>query len=327
MGTWTDIENNENGGSVRKKLNDAMQYVFGWIASPPPGEDQSQWEAQGPNDIKPKNFKGVAGPNLNVADDFIVPPAGDITASRAVTITGQTKMVNLATGGDPRPVLADSEGNIITDLETGTNTITINVYSNVTMEAVTGFITFFGLPGYTEPIQFSGFPSVFIENLPNVTGPVTYRVDDVQGSYYPKFGTIGPINGDHAFGVMMQSIVGAEPGDVVEARRGEVVSEGVSAQITAKNPIVVSEHSENFMLTLDDPETVKTAEFVARKSDDGEALTLFSNGLIRLNSDEGNVLTTTTEGAWVRLKSIQTDPTTYKWVVIMDSGNWEIDNI
>ncbi len=328
MGTWTNIDNAEGGESVRDKINAAFAYLFGWVADPPEGEDQSQWEAQGANDIKPKDDKGVVAPNLNVADDFIVPPAGDIVLSRNTTIAvGDLKVTDLAATADPVPVLVDNTGKLITELPVGgINTITINIYSTVTGAPLSGYLQFYNLPGYGDPIQFSGLPSVFIENLPNIAANVRFRVDEVNGDYKPYFGSLGAISGSEFYEVNMESIIGIQPGDVVEGRGTVKVSEGVATSADRANPVLLVARDENHTVTLPDAELNNTVEISARKTVAGEALTLFSNEMIVLDEQEGNVLTTTVKGAWARVKSAK-DGLVWKWYVVQDSGDWEVDTI
>jgi len=65
--SWTNIENNEGGASVRQKINDAMNALFGFKNNPAPAEEQSRWEDVGVNGIQPKDDKEIHGTLVNVS--------------------------------------------------------------------------------------------------------------------------------------------------------------------------------------------------------------------------------------------------------------------
>jgi len=327
MATWTDINNGEGGGSVRSKLNTAMQYLFGWISDPPEGEDQSKWEAQGAIDIQPKDDKGIAGPNINIADDLIVPPSGDITISRNVTIgaSGDLKLSKLATGGAPEPALIDIYGNLTTaEHLPALHTLTINVYAEGSGVPIDGHIVFYGLTGHDGMIPFSEV--ITINNLPDVSTSVQFQIFDEAANYQTYIGNITNILENTTINVFMLPWAGQEIGDVIEGRRGEWIDTGTASNLELSNPFAVVERDVNYTKTLPDAGDAKTVVMGARKAAAGGALTLVANGGFMMDGETGDVLTTTVKGAWIKVKSIDISGTD-TWVVIQDSGDWTIDTI
>ena len=360
---WDNIEPGDDAPTLRTRFNNFLNGVANIINSP---TNQSKWEAQGANDIKPKDGKGVVAPEANFANGRLVindsdvryaslgaPPAyeqvpilgiindGGIHDKRIVrpqygyiarldadnlTLSGDLKLSKLATGGVPKPALIDEAGNVITELtEVGINTITINVYSETTSLPVSGYLTFFNLTGYSKPIQFSGTPSVFIENLPDISTTLEYRIDDANGNYKTYFGTIAGVTGSVFQEVFLEFIIG-EDGDVIEGRGTTPISAGGASNADLRNPVTLIGVSVNHIQTLPDAEASVTVEFTSRKTETGGALTLLSNDGIVMDGKEGDLITTTVQGAWVVVKSVK-EVERVIWHVIMDSGDWEVDDL
>ena len=73
---WNDILNNEGGLSVRTKLNNAIAALVNFVNSPSEEDNQSKWEEESADDVKPKNDKGVVTPRLQVGDKVSANSAG-----------------------------------------------------------------------------------------------------------------------------------------------------------------------------------------------------------------------------------------------------------
>jgi hypothetical protein len=120
------------------------------------------------------------------------------------------------------------------------------------------------------------------------------------------------------------ALSGAQIGDVIAGLQGELIDAGSESNFELDRPTSVVQVASNYDKVLLDPEDTKTVEFTTRKGADGGALTLQCNVQFMMDGVLGDVLTTTTQGAWIRVKSIEVDGT-WRYVVIMDSGDWILD--
>ncbi len=325
MATWTDIDNGEGGGSVRSKLNTAMQYLFGWIADPPEEEDQSKWEEHGDTAIKPKNEKGAIASWLNIADEFIVPPSGSVAISRDMSLIGnlvisdKVKLTALATGGDPKQAMIDSAGHVITaDEMPGSHTFTLNVYSENTGLGISGYITLQGVPGYENQLMpFS--ETLTIEDLPDIFSQITYVINDINVQYQTYVGTISSLEEDTTVTVFMSPLNHGGSSTRMVKELAPIKS------LSPANSIIIAKPAaaQNVEYTLPSAAANEGKEFTVRKAYAGYATTIFSVTEEKINMDDesGDVITAEEKGAWVVLKSDGAE-----WNVLMDSGNWTIDD-
>ena len=303
MATWTDINNEENGSSVRDKINTAFNYLFGWIDDPPPEEDQSKWEMSGTADIQPKEEMGVITTRLNAASNFRVEADGKVfidNLAEAVTL----------------PVLVGTDGRLRTAATVDTYTLTINITASGLHDPISGTVWITG-NGFTQAKAFTGGECV-ISDIPN--GIYNYTILTEQ---YQPYSDEVTVSGNTSITATLTSQLGQEPGDVIEGRAGERITTGSESTLTLARPVAVVERNENYDLTLPAAGDSQTVEITARKAQEGEALTLSGEGGFVLDGVHNNVLTTTTKGAWVKVKAMDVDGT-YRWVVIMDSGHWEL---
>lgn len=306
MGAWTNINDGESGSSVRYKINTAFNFLFGWIDDPPPEEDQSRWEMSGTADIQPKDEMGVIAPRLNAASNFRVEADGKVfidNLAEAVTL----------------PVLVGTDGRLRTAATVDTYTLTINVTTVGIHEPISGSVWITG-SGYTGSIPFTGGQAV-IEGLPDGV----YQFSILTENYLPYMGE-ATISGANQIIAAQLSLGFSMPDEVVGGRKGIRINSGVASNLELSNPVAVVERSVNYELALPDADAAQTVEMSARKSTTGGALTLVANGGFLMDGESGDVLTTTVKGAWVKVKSIDIDGTD-TWVVIQDSGDWQVDTI
>ena len=301
MATWTDINNKESGSSVRDKINTAFNYLFGWIDDPPPEEDQSKWEMSGTADIQPKEEMGVITTRLNAASNFRVEADGKVFIDNLAEIV-------------PLPLLVDTNGRIRTVATVDTYTLTITVTG--LHAPISGTVWITG-NGFVKSSVFSDGVCV-ISDIPNGT----YNYTILTEQYQPYFDEV-TVSGNTSITATLTSQLGQDPGDVVEGRAGERITTGSESNLTLARPVAVVERNVNYDLTLPAAGDSQTVEITARKAQEGEALTLNGEGGFVLDGVHDNVLTTTTKGAWVKVKAMDVDGT-YRWVVIMDSGHWEL---
>ncbi len=318
MGTWIDIDNGEGGSSVRNKINAAFQHLFGWIANPPEEEDQSKWQEQGANDITPKDEKGVVAPTINAGQGAFseIDVAGFTVATDGKIFADHLKEVV------PMPLLIDTDGRIRTPATIDTYTVTINFIRP-------------SLPGsITEPAPITGevfftrYGSTFIETIQS--NSVSFTVENGTWHYTAHLNGFVNMSGDIVVNGAVVTVnltvspeFGIEPEDVTEGRDARYINTGEESNFINESPFAIVDRDNNYDLQLPNPSTNRTVERTARKAQTGGALTLNSEGGFMLNDEINNVLTTTTKGAWVRVKAMDVGGT-YRWVVIMDSGDWEL---
>ena len=402
MAAWIDIFYGEGGGSVRAKINDAMNYLFGAI--------QNYWEiVEGV--LKPKDDLDVeignlttnhhetntwiAGGNVRVdegdlyIDDIAAPgllpeslfifpsgrvatmnefvtyelqlnfllPNGSQSTIGGIVIINNIQTVSIIEGVANFPMVPDDTHSLHilpagfrqmtvpvtidgenkqkyitlvpeygdTALPTQTVTFVIQKPAGSSPSPPEGFVTLFigdksvskflapvgsdghavfeGVPQGTHDYIFMPHP---IDMWETITGSVTVSMSPVTVTL-----TLYRLN----LRSEQQAIQGV----------GAVyITEGSEANLEPETPTVVVATGANFDLMLPHPFVSEGAEVRARKDTAGGALTLHAEEGFILNGAEGDVITTTVAGAWVVAKVMLVSGS-LKWVVVTDSGNWELD--
>ena len=112
MSTWENIENDEDGGPVRSKINNAMSYLYNAVSS----VVSPLWEiVAGTGNVKPTNDRGIEAPTVDTAHLT----SQQITAGSAgqvQVVTNKLRCTYLGGFGvGTRPLVVDSEGFVETD--------------------------------------------------------------------------------------------------------------------------------------------------------------------------------------------------------------------
>lgn len=313
MGTWTNINDGEGGESVRTKLNNAFGYLFGWIADPPPEEDQSRWEDDN-GDITPKDEKGIVVSSIDAGEGEF----GEIEAADGFKVDGDGKIFfDKLKEATSLPLLVDTDGRVRTVATVDTYSVTITFQRPVAPTDITGEVW----------LHKPGFPPISSEISSNQAGfeaeNGTYSYMAFLDGFLNMRGSITVSGADVTLTLNVESEFGVDPEDTVEGRGGVYINEGSESNLDIERPTAVVDRDANYDLQLGVAASNKSAEMGARKAETGGALTLQAEGGFVMDGDTGDVLTTTTKGAWVKVKSIDVDGT-YKWVVIMDSGDWTL---
>lgn len=320
---WDDIQDGDDAVTLRTRFNNFLNYVAGFISDPDPGEDQSRWEDDG-NDITPKNDKDVNVPSLNVAGSLDVGgllDANELSGANNFRVESDGKVFidDLAEVNDVPLILGD-DGRIktLTTIDKYTVTINFTFDSTYIPVSISGQV-FFSKQNFMDIVSVDG-TSVSID-LPDGTYQYIGHFD----KYNSISGSITVDGGAVTFNVELSPQFNIEEADVVEGRGSLRKVSGSEDNLTLRRPVAVVERDENYDLTLPNPAEVSTAEMSARKSKSGGALTLNAEGGFVLDDEHGDVLTTTTKGAWVKVKAMEVDGT-MRWVIILDSGDWELDS-
>ena len=259
---------------------------------------ESLWEAHSTDAtlVVPKTNKGIeVGGGLKVDSD------GKIFADKLKEII-------------PMPLIVGTDGRIRTVATVDTYTLTITVTG--LHAPISGTVWITG-NGFVKSSVFSDGVCV-ISDIPNGT----YNYTILTEQYQPYFDEV-TVSGNTSITATLTSQLGQDPGDVIEGRAGERITTGSESNLTLARPVAVVERNVNYDLTLPAAGDSQTVEITARKAQDGEALTLSGEGGFVLDGEINAVLTTTQKGAWVKVKAMDVDGT-YRWVVIMDSGHWEL---
>ncbi len=249
--------------------------------------------------------------SLSVADNF------------RVEADGKVFIDNLAETL-PVPLIVDTDGRIRTDLTIDTYTVTfiINMLAGMDFDGE----VWLSKQGWLSVETIAANTAVFTDVA---DGVYHYSIISNSPAFDNMQGTVVVSGGNETISRTPTSSIGIDPVDTPMGKGSSYIKEGTSANMDIAKPVMVVEREVNFDIQLVDPAANKTAEVIARKAKDGEALTLNAEGGFVMDGETGDVLTTEAKGAWAQLKVMDvSDNSTpvYKWVVVMDSGDWVLDN-
>jgi len=299
-----------NGAPERLSLgdeNDVLTLVGGvptWTELTLPEPPGILWEEDGPSHIQPKDSKHLSLPNFS------------------------------GSPGDPDlMLLVDADGHVILGGEPGSPTAGDEDIIN-TADGAGGFkIT--DLKGILNEISHKDEVNSkisFLTNLLSLVNPVLIDLaapEIILDSASPKLQeAFEPSHNDH--------ITNKKYVDDKWQDSGLIVGHG-TAYMTSGNELDISLETNNVLINtpnnfdahLPIPNTILNAEMVVRKMSSNAysvSATVGSASIIFNNQYSDLGITTTDEGAWIRVKAVQISANVINWIVIEHGGIWELQS-